>query len=203
MFLVVEQLYNHHCLSVFDSVCGSVVMWYCSSVTLFSRAQIGWATLTIQNVYTGQLWLLTGQLYSPVFITCVHPTTPETAPEEASWPVSPNNHTDSLFFPIINFTLETKFDSHWHTQSGIVEKYWHEHCHCSCGHDIFQTFNIMNNQDCEVQNSGCPLYDPDHIIWLQKELELVLYGKGLSWTPYNWKPLLQLKKKLLCLFGSL
>ena len=35
-----------------------------------------------------------------------------------------------------------------HTHSGIEQKYWHEHRHCSCGNDTFQTLksiDIMNN----------------------------------------------------------
>ena len=42
------------------------------------------------------LRLLTRQLYSPVYSTYVHTAAPDTAPEEAPWPVSPKNNTDYM-----------------------------------------------------------------------------------------------------------
>ena len=42
---------------------------------------------TVQTVYTGQLCLITRQLYSPVYSTCVHTAAPNTAPkvEQKYW----------------------------------------------------------------------------------------------------------------------
>ena len=54
---------------------------------------------TVQTVYTGQLCLITRQLYSPVYSTCVHTA----APDKVQQPVSHKNNTDSLSDLMINY----------------------------------------------------------------------------------------------------